>query len=150
MFKTLVYAMDGTESEAALPTVRELADRFMSRIVIVHVREMVAGRAHLPYRADERKIEVRLHELVEQLRAEGIDASLEMHSVVGGRAARIISEVAEQQNADLIVVATRGHSPVLGVLTGSVTQRLLHSAPCPVLAVPARAASAAKAEPIAA
>jgi nucleotide-binding universal stress UspA family protein len=39
--------------------------------------------------------------------------------------------------ADVVVVGTRGHTAIGGLLLGSVTQRLLHVAPCPVLAVPA-------------
>jgi nucleotide-binding universal stress UspA family protein len=137
MFKTVVLAMDGPGSEPALPVVRELADRFLSNVVIVHVAEIVPGRGSLSVRPDERRIQERLRKLLAQLHSEGINATLDLHSAVRGRAARIISESAERHDADLIVVATRGHSPVLGVLTGSVTQRLLHSAPCPVLAVPA-------------
>ena len=38
------------------------------------------------------------------------------------------------------MVGTRGHTPLGGMLLGSVTQRLLHIAPCPVLAVPANGA----------
>ena len=35
-----------------------------------------------------------------------------------------------------IVVGTRGRTALTGLLLGGVTQRLLHIAPCPVLAVP--------------
>ena len=37
----------------------------------------------------------------------------------------------------MIVVGTRGHTAIGGLLLGSVTQRLLHIGTCPVLAVPA-------------
>ena len=51
-------------------------------------------------------------------------------------AAHTIAEEAKEAGADLIVVGTRGHTALAGLLLGSVTQRLLHIAPCPVLAVP--------------
>jgi nucleotide-binding universal stress UspA family protein len=50
--------------------------------------------------------------------------------------AHAIADIAEKVDADLIAVGTRGHAPVAGLLLGSVTQRLLHISPCPVLAVP--------------
>ena len=138
MFNTMIFAIEGPGSEPALPAVRELSDRFLSKVVIVHVKELVHGRGALPLRADEKRVQQRLHELVATLQNEGIDASLELHSAVEGHAAKIIAEAAERHDADLIVVSPRGQSPVFGVLSGSITQRLLHLAPCPVLAVPTR------------
>ena len=110
MFKTVVLAIDGPSSEPALPVVRELADRFLSNVVIVHVTEIVPGRGSMSIRPDERRVQERLRKLLAQLHSEGINATLELHSAVGGRAAKIISESAERHDADLIVVATRGHS----------------------------------------
>ena len=39
-------------------------------------------------------------------------------------------------HADLVVIATRGRSPLAGSLLGSVTARLIRIADCPILAVP--------------
>lgn len=44
--------------------------------------------------------------------------------------------VAEESEADLIAMATRGKQGFLDALRGSTTQRVLRRAPCPVLAVP--------------
>lgn len=43
--------------------------------------------------------------------------------------------VEHAQDAGLIVMATRGHDSVGDVLRGSVTDRVLHRAPCPILSV---------------
>jgi nucleotide-binding universal stress UspA family protein len=40
--------------------------------------------------------------------------------------------------ADLIVMATEGEQGIIDALRGSVTERVVRDAPCPVLAVPAR------------
>ena len=50
--------------------------------------------------------------------------------------AKRLANLARDSSADLIVVGTRGRSALVGAIGGSVTQRLLHVAHCPVLAVP--------------
>jgi nucleotide-binding universal stress UspA family protein len=47
-----------------------------------------------------------------------------------------IIEAATEKDVDLIVMATAGHHGVLDALRGSVTERVVRRAPCPVLAVP--------------
>jgi nucleotide-binding universal stress UspA family protein len=49
----------------------------------------------------------------------------------------MIADVARDSGADLIVAGARGRTQLSGLLLGSVTQRLLHLGPCPVLVVPA-------------
>jgi universal stress protein A len=52
-----------------------------------------------------------------------------------GRPAAMIREVAEQQGVDLIVMGTHGRTGVAHLLIGSVAERVLRSAPCPVTTV---------------
>jgi nucleotide-binding universal stress UspA family protein len=52
-----------------------------------------------------------------------------------GAAAEEILRLAEQKAVDLIVMATHGRSGVRRLLLGSVAEKVIRSAPCPVLAV---------------
>ncbi|WP_265584010.1 universal stress protein [Streptomyces chromofuscus] len=56
------------------------------------------------------------------------------HTVVRGHPVRVLSDAA--QWAVLLVVGSRGLGGFSGLLLGSVSQGLLHHAPCPVAVVP--------------
>ena len=137
MFKTIVLALDGSEgSKRAIPLAIELAQRDSAKVVIVHVDERIVGKGGGDIHADEAEIQAAVRKQAEELSSQGIEASVEMRDVMVGGPAHPIAEIAADAGADLIVVGTRGHSGVSGVLLGSVTQRLLHLAHQPVLAVP--------------
>jgi nucleotide-binding universal stress UspA family protein len=55
-------------------------------------------------------------------------------SAFGDPTRELIAE-AEDRNADLVVVGSRGHGRLAGLLLGSVAQKLVSHAPCPVLVV---------------
>jgi nucleotide-binding universal stress UspA family protein len=55
-----------------------------------------------------------------------------------GAVVETILAAADTGQADLLVLATAGREGVLEALRGSVTERVVRAAPCPVLAVPAR------------
>jgi nucleotide-binding universal stress UspA family protein len=57
------------------------------------------------------------------------------YHVLRGRPDRVIAELAEETNAGLIVMATHGLTGLDHALIGSVTERTLRRAPCPVLAL---------------
>lgn len=144
MFKTIVWANDGSESaEKALPLVKALAKEGGATVTIVHVVERVEGigAVGIPHRADEPEVQAQLQKLAAALTEEGINATLEVRGDVGTRPAHAVVEVARSRGADLIVAGTRGRTAIGGLLVGSVTNRLLHIAPCPVLVVPAHTAA---------
>ena len=55
--------------------------------------------------------------------------------VVVGEPSREIVRLADEQDAGLIVMSTHGHTGLKRVLSGSVTERVVRRAPCPVLVI---------------
>jgi nucleotide-binding universal stress UspA family protein len=53
-----------------------------------------------------------------------------------GPVAETILEIAREESADTIVVGKRGHGRVAGLLLGSVSQRIVCEAFCPVIVAP--------------
>ncbi len=140
MFNKVIWATDGSEAaDRAMPIARKLAAESGAPVLVVYCEEFTlpgkGGGSH-PVYANEEDIEAKLQRQVSDLSADGVNATLEMtRSRVGG-AAHAIADVATDEHAEVIVVGTRGRTALAGLLLGSVTQRLLHIAPCPVLAVP--------------
>ncbi|HET9121002.1 MAG TPA: universal stress protein [Solirubrobacterales bacterium] len=140
MFKSILIALDGSDTaKQAIPIALELAKADKARVVIAHVEERMATKARAPLHTDEDQIQAELEILVEDLEDQGIEATIELGDVMAGGSgvAHAIADIAQKSNADLIVAGTRGHSPIEGLLVGSVTIRLLHIAKQPVLVVPA-------------
>ena len=142
MFDTIVWASDGSvRDDRSLPVVRDLCARYASSLRIVHVVERLPGPPlpGLDVHAYEDRTVAKLKARTSALRRRGISASL--HVVRGslGQTADHIAEIAEAGDAQLIIAGARGRSACEGAVLGSVTQRLLAVAPCPVLVVPCTA-----------
>jgi nucleotide-binding universal stress UspA family protein len=138
VFEVIIWASDGSDhADRALDYARELAEANSSRLAAVHVKEIMVGRAGgYPVQIDEDEVERKIQRQAKDLKDAGINAGYELRGATAGGAAHALADAANDVGADLIVVGTRGQGPIQGLLLGSVTQRLLHVAPCPVLAVP--------------
>jgi nucleotide-binding universal stress UspA family protein len=66
------------------------------------------------------------------------------HRVVEGPPAKVLAHEAEQPDVELVVVGSRGHGGVTGLLLGSVSQALSHKCPKPLVVVPQAAAVGAR------
>lgn len=148
MYATIVVGLDGSDASArAVPHAAQLAAQG-SEVVAVHVRELFAARGSpQPVELDENAAEHRVREQVDKLQQAGAKTELIVASAMVGGAAHVIADVARDRRADLIIVGTRGHTRIAGLLIGSVTQRLLQIASCPVLAVPPERADRPKTAP---
>jgi nucleotide-binding universal stress UspA family protein len=72
-----------------------------------------------------------------EARLEASGAEHEVRQVVGTDVGDAVIAIAQELDADLVVVALRRRTPVGKLLMGSVAQRILLEATCPVLAVKA-------------
>jgi len=138
MFKVIVWATDGSEhADRALEFAKQLAQQDASALTVVHIVEKIGGGRAMgqPWRADENEITAKVKAQTAELSDEGHKATLTIAGDVSGQPAHDIADIAREVGADLIVVGTRGRSTTGGLLLGSVTQRLLRIAPCPILAV---------------
>jgi nucleotide-binding universal stress UspA family protein len=78
--------------------------------------------------------EAELQRVTDELRGDGLD--LEVRQLVrGNEPAEDLISVANETDADLIVIGLRRRTPVGKLILGSNAQRILLDAPCAVLAV---------------
>lgn len=135
--RRVVVGYDGSEhAGSALRTACELVEPD-GVVTVVHVYDM-PWQAEIPvfedFKESCRKAAEDVLEPAKEICGEyPVATSFE---IAVGRPAEVLAQLAQSEDADLIVVGTRGHSSVAGLLLGSVTQRLLHIASVPVLAVP--------------
>jgi nucleotide-binding universal stress UspA family protein len=138
VFKTIVWATDGSEAaDRALPYAMGLAQEPARTLVIIYAKGLAGGRGgDDPQHRDEDVLEAKIRRQVDEAQKAGIAATLELVTGTGHGPAEVIASAASGVGADLIIVGSHGHAPAAGLFFGSVTSRLLHIAPCPVLAVP--------------
>jgi nucleotide-binding universal stress UspA family protein len=142
MYKKVVWATDGSEAaDRALAVATRMAAEADGEVLGVHVVELtMPGKAggRFPVYANEEELQAKIERQLAEVSTNGVSARMRMARAYVGDAAHEIAEATREESGEVIVVGTRGRGPLTGLLLGSVTQRLLHIAPCPVLAVPTR------------
>jgi nucleotide-binding universal stress UspA family protein len=148
MEKSIVVGVDGSEdSEAALTVAERLADDLGARLVLANVVEHV----HSPYATldaigpgaiatapvgDVLRAQVRAGERLLEEMAEQANVEAAKRRVVSGFAAERLADLADEEDAELIVVGSRGRGAFKAAFLGSVSTSLIGVARCPVLVVP--------------
>jgi nucleotide-binding universal stress UspA family protein len=126
----LVGYVPNAFGEAALTAAVDEARRRGERLLVVNMsRDDVLVDAR---RAGEEQLARVGRDLAE------LGARFEVRQIERGNdAAEVILGLATEESASVVVIGIRHRSPVGKLLLGSVAQRILLDAPCPVLAVKA-------------
>ncbi|MBN1659843.1 MAG: universal stress protein [Anaerolineae bacterium] len=139
MFRKILFAHDGSSAaDRALLYVEHLGREEEGEVVVVHAYEVSHRYATTDVYDELREtVEKAAWAVVDDAVSELHHANVLARGVVReGMAARVILELADQENASLIVLGTRGPSSTAELLLGSVSTEVLRLARCPVMAVP--------------
>lgn len=127
------------QGKTALMYAVAFADQFGAAVDLLHVLEPVPPGALLSY--------VSLNDLKQGMHTDAEKQMEELHTewedyafpvtkiVVEGHPFVEIIKHAKQSNADMIIMGTHGRGAVAHMLLGSVAEKVVRKAPCPVLTV---------------
>lgn len=126
-FKKLIVPLDGSAiAEQVLATARSFARAYDAEIKIVAVDGKDGGE----------EVQAHLDEYLEMVSsliyADGLNASCQVRA---GNPSEEINKLAEEENADLILMSTRGKFEVGQLISGSTTQKVVENAAVPTLLI---------------
>jgi nucleotide-binding universal stress UspA family protein len=138
--KRILVAVDGSDaSQKAARMAADIALRFGSKVTVAYVipRLLLPPDAYgLTLAEMEREQRAYAEKLVAEAAAKLGEPGLDLETrVLSGSPPECLAEVAEAPDVDLVVIGSRGRGAVARALLGSVSGRLVHICPKPVLVV---------------
>jgi nucleotide-binding universal stress UspA family protein len=145
--RCVIAAVDGSDAAAKAARVAAgLSKRLDVPFLLAHafLVRLVPGTAAVPYARDElaRVDRERAEELLAQAAEELGVAEEATRLVTGSSESEAVLALAEEEEAWMVAVGSRGRGPVKSAMLGSFSATLAAQAPCPVLVVPAGAGQA--------
>ena len=140
MYRKILVALENSRAdESLLPHVTELAKRFGSQLLLIHVADGWVARNfdQLKLAESQEMKEDRgyLEATAARLRSEGLDVSA--HLALGDPPTEIL-KTAEREACDLIAMTTHGHRLIGDMIFGSTIHEVRHKSTVPILLVRAR------------
>jgi nucleotide-binding universal stress UspA family protein len=129
-------------SQRSLEFALALAEEFRAKLYLIHVWELPMTSSLLPAEPYPQSVMTEeqtagaehLTKITNELRASGFDAE---PVFVFGKPYMEIVKAAEDFGVDLIVLASHGRTGISHLLLGSVAEKVVRLAPCPVFTVKA-------------
>jgi len=137
MFSNILIAVDGSETATkAFYRSVYLAQKCNSKLDLVHVVQCeVGGDSANTFEMIE-ELKDKAMKMLEEYRAEAAKNNVPIQiAIMQGDPAKVIIELAKAKSYNLIIMGTRGRSSFKELLIGSVSQKVMHHASCPVMVV---------------
>jgi nucleotide-binding universal stress UspA family protein len=145
-FKRILCPTDFSEPAlTALKRAEELARHFAAELIVAHVIPPVPGPLTMADPPVASSFDVPLYQQELAVYAENLLKELVSHQVsqevrtrdlvTTGEPAPEILRIAQQERADLIVIASHGLTGWRRLVFGSVAEKVVRQAPCPVLTI---------------
>lgn len=138
MFERVLVAVDHSGiTDRVLEAARGLAQLSGGEVRVLHVRELqpVGKFAGAIDTEDTEEVQQAVDAAVDQFSRAGIKAHGEIRRTLYGYAAREIVGSAAEHKAGVIVMGSKGHGDLAGLLLGSTAHKVIHLADRPVLVV---------------
>jgi nucleotide-binding universal stress UspA family protein len=136
MFERIVVAIDGSEvAERVLDAAQELATLSGAEVWVLHVVEREVSKFAVTSTETNQEAHALVDAAVAKLASAGIAVHGEVAHAIFGYAAREVISLAHARDAGVIVMGSRGHSELAGLLVGSTAHKVIHLSDRPVVVV---------------
>ena len=136
--ENILFATDFSASaETAKLYVQALAERYRSRVRVMHVVDLSAA-----FKAPDAGLSIDIFrrigkESLSRVKSELVSKRIHVETVLceATDPAAEILQVAQEGSTDLLVIGTRGHKGLARLVLGSTAEELIHRAKCPILTI---------------
>jgi len=140
--KKIMVPVDFSEnSQKILSTAADFAARFKAELVVVFVVQSFDDYSgffvpHMPIIQLEEEMVKSAREKMKSFVAETLDDSIpQATAILSGDVVEEVNRFAGEQKVDLIIMGTHGYKGLDKILFGSVAEKIVKTAPCPVLTI---------------
>jgi len=138
MFKNILLSIDDSQyTEKNVEFVSNLVKELDSKLTILYVAALPPVPTPVTYLDPKPFLDAGkqlLNKFKSKAQKIGVSATTKIDITYGNPANKII-EYAEKEGFDMIAIGAKGRSKIRNLLLGSVADRVVRNAPCPVLVI---------------